>query len=89
MKYNEILCRAIDTIVTKRLDGIQRDITKKFQIKDDSDSSRGHYLIQNGLELLDAYSENTTLAKDDWVYVLIPQGNYNEKLIILLKDTQS
>jgi hypothetical protein len=34
--YNEILCTAIDTIVSAKIEGLQYDITKLCMIEDDS-----------------------------------------------------
>ena len=75
--YNEIICTAIDEIVTARLQGLQYDITKLCTIIDDTSSYEGKYTVSDGSIRFEAYSTNTSYKNGNNVLVIIPNGDYN------------
>ena len=72
MNYNEILCQAVDNIVTNRLKDISFDKTIVCDIIDDKDSANGRYVVTDGSIKFDAYSELTKYRNGTSVYVTIP-----------------
>ena len=44
----EIICTAVDTIVSSKLKGLQYDITKLCTIVDDSQRNKGEYVVSDG-----------------------------------------
>lgn len=86
MNYNEILCQAIDNIVTNRLKDIAFDKTIICEIIDDKDSNNGKYIVTDGSIKFDAYSEATKYRNGTSVYVTIPQGDYSNKKLIVSKS---
>jgi hypothetical protein len=81
----EIICEAVDTIVSKRLEGLKYDITKTCTIVDNSQKKIGKYSVTEENLIYDAYTTNTELNIGDSVIVLIPNGDYNEQKLILNK----
>lgn len=81
--YNEILCTAIDTIVSAKIEGLQYDITKLCMIEDDSQRNSGKYIVSDGAVKFEAFSEDSTYRKGNNVQVVIPNNDYNmQKKII-------
>ena len=88
--YGNILCQAIDTIVTERLSGLEYDQTVLCTIVDDTERDKGKYIVSNGSVKFDVVSEITTYRNNNNVYVLIPKGDWNEtKTIIGKKDNKN
>lgn len=82
----EILCEAVDTIVSKRLEGLNYNVTQTCIIVNDSYKQIGRYTVKGDNNLtFEAYSTDTSFKKNDKVLVMIPNGNYNEQKIILNK----
>lgn len=81
----EVICEAVDTIVSKRLEGLQYNITKFCTIIDTTNSRLGKYTVQEEALQYEAYSADTNLKVDDYVVVLIPNGDYAEQKLILHK----
>lgn len=80
---SEELFTAIKTIVDKQIDKVHYDKTIICTIEDNSKASQGEYTVSDGSTSFTAYSEKTNYTKGAGVYVTIPQGNYeNKKLII-------
>jgi len=73
----EIICTAVDTIVSKKLEGLEYDITKLCTIVDDSSRSKGLYVVSDGTARFEAYSTDTTFREGNSVLVVIPNGDYN------------
>lgn len=73
----EIICTAVDTIVSKKLEGLEYDITKLCTIVDDSSRSKGLYVVSDGTARFEAYSTDTTFREGNSVLVIIPNGDYN------------
>ena len=46
--YSEIICTAIDEIVTAKLQGLEYDVTKQCTVVDDSQSHKGKYVVSDG-----------------------------------------
>ena len=46
--YGEILCTAVDEIITARMSGLAYDITKLCTIVDDTNSYQGKYFLSDG-----------------------------------------
>ena len=76
--YGDILCQAVDTIVTQRLSALEYDQTILCSIVDDSRREEGIYRVTNGSTVFEAVSDQTNYRNDNNVYVLIPKGNWNE-----------
>ena len=83
INYGEIICNAVDEIVTAKLQGLSYDITKQCTIVNDSLRKQGKYTVSDGSVRFEACSEDTTLSKGNSVLVTIPNGDYNmQKMII-------
>lgn len=76
--YGDILCQAVDTIVTQRLSALEYDQTILCSIVDDSRREEGIYKVTNGSTVFEAVSDQTNYRNGNNVYVLIPKGNWNE-----------
>lgn len=83
--YGETICEAIDTIISKRLEGLSYDITKTCIIIDDTYKRQGKYTVKDGALKFEAYSTITTLNINDNVLVSIPSGDYRLQKTILNK----
>ena len=83
--YGETICEAIDTIVSKKLEGLSYDITKICIIVDDTYKKQGRYTVADGALKFEAYSTITSLNINDNVLVNIPYGNYSMQKTILNK----
>ena len=88
--YGEVLCQAVDEIITKRLEGISYDQTILCTIVDDSNKKEGVYIVTNNNTVkFEAYSDNTSYRKNDNVYVQIPGGDWNQQKTIISKKTNN
>lgn len=81
--YGEILCTAIDEIVSSRIQGIECDITKLCTIKDDSYAYEGKYVVSDGGAKFEAFSDDTSFRNGNSVLVTIPNGDFNLQKIII------
>lgn len=75
--YGEIICTAVDEIITAKLEGLQYDITKLCSIVDDSFKQQGKYIVSDGSVRFEAYSTDTSFRKGNSVLVTIPNGDFN------------
>ena len=73
----EIICTAVDTIVSSKLEGLQYDITKLCTIVDDSQRNKGEYVVSEGSIRFQAFSTDTSFRNGNNVLVVIPNGDYN------------
>ena len=73
--YGEILCTAVDEIITARMSGLAYDITKLCTIVDDTNSYQGKYVVSDGTARYEAYSTDNNLKKGNSVLVTIPNGD--------------
>lgn len=76
--YGEIICQAVDTIITGRLSALSYDQTVLCTIVDDSKRSQGIYVVSNGSTKFEVYSTTDEYRNNTNVYVLIPNGDWNE-----------
>lgn len=86
--YGEVICKAVDTIVTSKLRNVNYDVTKVCQIIDNSQKKIGKYIVQENLIQYTAFSTITDLQIGDSVLVNIPYGDYNNQKTILNKIFQ-
>lgn len=75
--YGEIICNAVDEIITAKLQGLQYDITKLCTIVDDSMNHQGKYVVSDGTARYEAFTTDISLKKGNQVLVSIPNGDYN------------
>ena len=81
--YGEIVCTAIDEIVSTRLQGLQYDITKQCIVKDDSRAHQGRYVVSDGGAKFEAFSSDTSFKNGNSVLVTIPNGDFTmQKMIV-------
>lgn len=73
----EIICTAVDTIVSSKLEGLQYDITKLCTIVDDTQRNKGEYVVSDGSLRFQAFSTDTSFREGNSVLVVIPNGDYN------------
>lgn len=78
----ENLFKSIDTIVNKRIENLPYDKTIIAHIEDNSQASKGKYVVNDGTSSFDAYSENTTYQINENVYVNVPQGDFQKQKTI-------
>jgi hypothetical protein len=80
----ENLFKAIDIITAERLTSLGYDKTIKATITDDTQSAQGRYTLTDGSSSFEASCNPETIYKKDMmVYVVIPEGDWNnEKLIV-------
>lgn len=83
--YSEIICTAIDEIVTARLQGLEYDITKQCTIMDDTYSHQGKYIVSDGTSRYEAFSTDTSFRKGNSVLVNIPNGDYSMQKTIMCR----
>lgn len=69
--------QAIDVITQKRLDKLQFDKTITCKIINAENAEEGMYVVDDGSTQFLAFSENTTYSEGIWVYVTIPNGDFN------------
>lgn len=81
----ENLFKAIDIITAERLQNLGYDKTIKATIIDDSKSAHGQYELTDGSSTFTAYAADVLYKKDMTVYVIIPEGDYNNQLLIVGK----
>lgn len=82
-KISETLFEALDIIINKRLESVQKDKTILCVVEDTSKAKEGEYTVSNASAKFTAYSENVNYVVGQNVWVLIPEGDYNnEKKII-------
>lgn len=80
--------QSVDIILTQRLNDLSFDKTVVMTITDDSDKSRGHYVVSNGTLEFDAYSTDTEYNKDDQVRITILNNDWSQKKFIAGKYIQ-
>ena len=82
-KFSEELFGAIDTIIEKRLQALNKDTTILCNIEDNTDAEKGKYIVSNSGLQFDAYSDKTNYTIGQRVWVLVPDGDYeNTKMIM-------
>ena len=86
--YTENFCEAIQTLISKSIEGLKFDKTITCTIVDDSSADYGEYTVINSVgNKFQALGDKKAYKKDDSVFVLIPEGNYsNQKRIVSKAD---
>ena len=87
-RISEDLFQAIDVIVGQRLRSIEKDKTILCTVEDNSHAKEGKYTVSNSAAKFEAFSENTTYRVGQNVWVLVPDGNYNNDKLIVSKYTK-
>ena len=86
--YNEIWLESMSLLIDHRLQGLEYDKTVKCQVI--ADKGNGTYLVQENDSIkYDAISTEIEYKVDEWVYVTIPNGDYNQTKIIISKYTEN
>ena len=83
--YGEILCQATEILAKHLIDQVAYDRTILCTIVKDDEKELGKYRVQNSEAIFDAYTSDTTLRKNDQVYVSVPMGDWNEQKLIIAK----
>lgn len=78
----EELFKSIDIIVDSRIDSLEFDKTITCSITDTTYANRGEYTVTDGTTVFQAYSENKEYIVGQYVYVQIPNGDFNKKKLI-------
>lgn len=90
--YENQILEAIETVVNGIVSKIKFDQTILCTITNDKNRKKGIYEVTDGTSTFEACSNDDSYRKDMVVYVLIPQGDYeNQKTIIgkYVDDTSS
>lgn len=83
--FPNTLFQSIDTIISTRIANLPYDQTIECDIIDNSKAAQGEYTIQYQTANFIGYSDDSSFAIGDRVYVQIPQGDFNQDKIILSK----
>lgn len=84
--YADIICQAVDEIVTKRLESINYDNTITCSIVDIKDAKTGAYIVTDGSTNFTAYSLSTEYKVNDVVYITVPNNDFTKQKIIIGKQ---
>ena len=82
---NEQICKAVDIIVSKKLESINFDSTIIATIVDNSEAEQYKYICSNGSSQFVAYAKETNYKINESVYVTIPNNDYDQQKIIIGK----
>ena len=82
---NEQICKAVDIIVSKKLESINFDSTIIATIIDNSEAEQYKYICSNGSSQFVAYAKETNYKINESVYVTIPNNDYDQQKIIIGK----
>ena len=76
----------VSTLIDSALQNQSFDQTILCRVENANASAIGHYVVSYNSIKFDAFTDNNKIYEvNDNVYVLIPQGNYDEQKIILCK----
>lgn len=82
---NEQICKAVDIIVSKKLESVNFDSTIIATIVDNSEAGQYKYICSNGSSQFIAYAKETNYKINESVYVTIPNNDYDQQKIIIGK----
>lgn len=82
VKALDDIFKSIDIIIDGRLQGLKFDKTITCSILSNKNAARGEYTVTDGATTFKAYSDVTTYQVNQYVYVKVPNGNFNNKKII-------
>lgn len=74
--------KSIDIIIDGRLQGLKFDKTITCSILSNKNAARGEYTVTDGATTFKAYSDVTIYQVNQYVYVKVPNGSFNNKKII-------
>lgn len=74
--------KSIDIIIDGRLQGLKFDKTITCSILSNKNAARGEYTVTDGATTFKVYSDVTTYQVNQYVYVKVPNGSFNNKKII-------
>ena len=84
--YAEIICQAVDEIVSAKINSISFDVTELATITDAAEAASGKYKIVTDTSVVyTAYSNSTNYLRGDRVYITVPNGDYSQQKIIIGK----
>lgn len=81
----EELLQAMRIVAKAEVDKVNFDKTIICTIKDNSNAENGEYYVTDGSSSFYAYTEITTYTVGTQVYVMIPEGNYENRKLIMGK----
>ena len=82
--YQNDLFKSIDLITQSAINKLQVNKTITCRIIDNSNATYGEYLVNDGSTTYTAYDKSKEEYEvDEQVYVLVPNGDYNNQLTIL------
>ena len=82
--YQNDLFKSIDLITQSAINKLQVNKTITCRIIDNSNATYGEYLVSDGSTTYTAYDKSKEEYEvDEQVYVLVPNGDYNNQLTIL------
>lgn len=88
-KFQESLMQAIDYLVSSRIDAINKDVTITAVVNKCRNALENSYEIQYNGGFLIAYAqEGASYSQNQSVYVLVPEGDFSKKKIIIGKASQ-
>lgn len=87
-KFSEELFEAIDVILGKRLETVDKDKTILCVVEDNKNAADGEYTVSNASAKFTAYSENPKYSIGQNVWVLVPAGDFNNDKLIVSKYTR-
>lgn len=83
--FNDMLVElfgAMDRITSSHVDKLKFDKTITAEIVSAANKEKGEYIVSDGSSTFKAFSENTSYNPGTWVYVQIPNGDFNNQKII-------
>lgn len=89
-KVNELqekLLKAMDIVNAQALSSVAYDKTIICTIEKDDEAKNGKYEVTDGSTFFEAYSSDTSLKAGTQVYVIVPEGNFENQKMILGKKT--
>ena len=84
-KYEEQLLDAVDILISKRINNLAYDFTKKCTITQTVGDLEGTYEVSDGATRFKAYSPDVEYKVDDQVRVNVPNGDMTQKKFIVGK----
>lgn len=88
MDYAEILCQAVDTIISKKLESVKFNKTITCTVANTDRATEGIYIVNyNDTSYFTAYSENYGYRKGEVVDVIVPNNDYDGQKTIIGKHT--
>ena len=77
------LFESIDQLIDAKLNQISFDKTITATVIDDSNADKNQYYVQSGNDKFYAYADGSVYTNGSQVYVMIPQGDYSMKKLII------